>query len=292
MADLGCQFFAAMIRRSLNHQRFLTFIDRECPSYCDYNFTLDKESPEAKAALQKVQMLYSEVANSPQDVEFISAHCLNQVFNDTYLEHLQDIAQQSGHPLFVESWTDRSIVDGYYDALEANLRKKITMLPVVEGEDPNVKAGLQSGLRNAAARVGWLNVLDEALPVRMPLPSPDFIREFSTFLSKKANIIAKVCCSSTRVLLVSENTSFQVLLSFDPLLSFESMYQSYRTYAGGWVGMMSTRGRVPKQELEFLIVDVSAFDPFIPHRRQPLNMPISPSSSQLYFSTSFKGVSL
>ena len=291
MADLGCQFFAGMIRRSLNHKRFLTFIDRECPSYCDYNFTLDKESPEAKAALQKVQMLYSEVANSPQDVEFISAHCLNQVFDDTYL-HLQNIAQQSGHPLFVDSWTDRLIVDGYYDALEANLRKKVTMLPVVEGEDPHVKAGLQSGLRNAADRVGWLNVLDEALPVHMPLPSSDFIHEFSTFLSKKANIITKVCCSSIRVLLVSENTPFQVLLSFDPLLSFKLMYQSYRTYAGGWVGIMSTHGRVPKQELEFLIVDVSAFDPLIPHCRQPLNMPISPSSSQLCFSTSFKGVLL
>ena len=77
MADPGYQFFASMIRRSLNHQHFLTFIDRECPSYCDYNFTLDKESPEAKAALWKVQMLYSEVVNSPQDIEFISTHCLN-----------------------------------------------------------------------------------------------------------------------------------------------------------------------------------------------------------------------
>ena len=77
MADPGCQFFASMIRRSLNYQHFLTFIDREYPSYCDYNFTLDKENPEAKAALWKVQMLYSEVVNSPQDIEFISMHCLN-----------------------------------------------------------------------------------------------------------------------------------------------------------------------------------------------------------------------
>ena len=87
-------------------------------------------------------------------------------------------------------------MDGYYDALEANLKKKVTKLPVVEGEDPNVKPGLQHGLRNAADRVGWLNVLDKALPVHMPLPSPDFIHEFSTFLSKKANIITKVCSSS------------------------------------------------------------------------------------------------
>ena len=107
MADPGCQFFASMIRRSLNHQCFLTFIDRDCPSNCDYNFTLDKESPEAKAALQKVKMLYSEVTNSPHDVEFISTHCLNQVFNDAYLEHLQDITQQSGHPLL---WIPRLTV--------------------------------------------------------------------------------------------------------------------------------------------------------------------------------------
>lgn len=43
------------------------------------------------------------------------------------------------------------------------------------------------------------------------------------------------------------------------MLGFESVYQSYRTSASGWVAQMRKLGRVPADQLETLILDVSAF---------------------------------
>ena len=46
------------------------------------------------------------------------------------------------------------------------------------------------------------------------------------------------------------------------MVSYESMYQSYRTLASGWVSLMQKRGRVPQEELNFLILNVSVFTVF------------------------------
>lgn len=51
----------------------------------------------------------------------------------------------------------------------------------------------------------------------------------------------------------------QVLESIDPLVSYESMYQSYQTLASGWASLMEKHGCVPEEDLHHLILKVSAF---------------------------------
>ena len=160
------QFIVSLICRSLNHQRFLICIRRECLSYEEYKLMVNKQSPEAHAMVQTVEALYSVVANWPQLIKLINTPQINEAY-------------------------ELKPINTYYDILKAMLRKKAIIGPT-EGEDSTVSASMQNSLSNATDRISWLKVLDDTLAMCMPLPCPEFIHNFSVFMSKKAPIISKV----------------------------------------------------------------------------------------------------
>ena len=152
---------------------------------------VDKQSPEAQVMVQKIEALYSEVANLPQRIKFINTPQIDEAYEDMYLDVFPGVLELISNPLFVDSKTDHSIINANYNTLEAILRKKVTVRPI-EGEYSIISTSIQNGLSNAADRIGWLKVLDETLALHMPLPCPEFIHDFSIFVSKKAPIISKV----------------------------------------------------------------------------------------------------
>ena len=146
----------------------------------------------------KVQNLYSTVSNHPEGLDFMDIKLVENAFTTTYSDHLKDITQLTGNPRFIDSWMDNSIMYKYYQTLETTLRERPAPSPPRGASTETIDAAAAyhiielAQLSKAADRVGWLQIIDEPLAIRYPLPCTEFLRDFSTHLSKKVNIITKV----------------------------------------------------------------------------------------------------
>ena len=125
-------------------------------------------------------------------------HLVNHAFASIYNDHLKNIIQLTGNWHLVDSWSYPSITDKYYQSMEKALREMSLKVPEQRynpaNNDPSAQHQIieNSQLKKAADRVGWLNIIDEPLAVQFPLLCTEFIRNFSTHLSKRVPIVVKV----------------------------------------------------------------------------------------------------
>lgn len=179
--------------RSLNHQRFLASQTDDIPSYAQYEANPDKASEEALALRNEVETLYKNVSQNPKNIEFIDNDLFENVIDDVYEESIGD--------LLAECWTNRSSMDQYFIDIEAAFRVKainlaLQPIPLASEATRNAAAKYhdvcKTHLRHAADKVQWLKVIDERLPIRVPLPCHKYIHHLTAYLSSQASFIVQV----------------------------------------------------------------------------------------------------
>ena len=139
----------------------------ELPSYADYDAIPNKDSLEAQGLLTKVETLYFRLAHDPQNAQYMDNNLFEDIFNDIYNDCI-------GNRL-VDCWTDPTVMNGYFDALEQAFRDKATSLPdelAIPGATPEtldaavqLQKACKVHLLHSADRILWLKVLNEELPV-------------------------------------------------------------------------------------------------------------------------------
>ena len=93
------------------------------------------------------------------------------------------------------------MLDQYFVDMEAALRMKASNLvlsptPLASEATRNAAEKYhdtcKTHLRHAADKVQWLKVIDERLPIRVPLPSQKYLHHFTAYLSSQAPSIVQV----------------------------------------------------------------------------------------------------
>ena len=114
------QFYLLIIKYVLDNQRFHVVDTDGLPFYADYEAIPDKHIPEAQALLGKVEVLYYHLAHDLQNAQYMDNDLFEDIFKDVYEEYISN--------RLIDSGTDPTVMNSYFDALEQAFRDKDTSL--------------------------------------------------------------------------------------------------------------------------------------------------------------------